>query len=897
MRPGQRLLAAVLLSGTLVVPSLAALAAPPPPGTAAGDGEGLAACEQWCGPSAPGEWKARQDLSGGHGLPRRALLRAADEASRLPVTGAAWSAQGPSSVGGRVTGLAVDPALADTVYLAAASGGVWKSSDKGMTYQPAWSDTAPQAVGALAAASDGTLYAGTGEANPGGGSMTYEGDGVYKSTDRGATWQNTGLPTSATFGAIAVHPANPAIVYAAATGSLFRGGGDRGVYRTADAGATWQRVLAGPNATTGAVDVVIDPSNPNRVYAALWDRLREPDLRRYGGTGSGLYRSNDGGATWTRLSNVTTKSPGDTVGLDSSVQLGRIGVAVASTGKVYVITSTYGSYGHEKGFYASTDNGASFTTTGLPGVGGAVWWTGKVWVDPANANHVFAPGVSLKESTNGGSTWGSIGGMHVDHHAMAWDSKVPGRVYEGNDGGAYRSDSNGGNNSWIKGTVQPFTQFYSVAVSAQDATRISGGTQDNGSLRTWGGTGWNSYYGGDGEQNLINPANQENVFACSQNGACGRSTNGGSSMQSLGGATSARFNWFSPLEFARDNPSTVYFGGERLNRSTNGGQSFSVISPDLSGGPGRDPAYPYGTLTTVSAEGPVIYAGTDDGRVWVSTNSGSSWRLALSGQPWVTRVKIDGSRAYVTLSGYRAGSGAPQVLATSDAGLTWQNITGNLPQAPVNDIVTAPGDTLLVATDVGVFTAAGRSGVWSRLGTGLPLAPVTDIEYHAATGAVFAATFGRGIYRVPLGTGGGTPLANGGFETGNLTGWTSTGTASAVTSPVQAGTYAARLGAANKDSAVSQAFTVQSGQSTLALWYRMNCVDTVQYDWATVTLTNNTTGTTATLLPRTCATSGSFLQLTAAVTAGTSYTLRLVSHADSNPNDLSTTVYDSVTVS
>ncbi|WP_412542453.1 glycosyl hydrolase [Longispora sp. K20-0274] len=879
----RRILALFLVAGSLTFAgTLPAHAVP-----AAGEED----CEQWCGPQAPGEWKARQDTSAGHGLPRQALLRAAAQARALPTVGPAWTTQGPTNIGGRVTGLAVDPALADTVYLGAATGGVWRSTDKGGTWQPRWPSDNPQAIGAVAAAGDGTLYAGTGEANPGGGSMTYEGDGVYRSTDRGVTWQNVGLPASATIGAISVDPTDPARIFVAATGSVFRSGGDRGVYRSTDAGATWQRVLAGANGTTGAVDVVVDPSNHNRVYATMWDRLREPDLRRYGGTGSGLYRSTDGGATWTRLANVTAKSPGDTVGLDSNAQLGRIGVGVATTGKVYVVTSTYGPYGGEKGFYASTDNGASFATTALPAAGGSLWWTGKVWVDPANAQHVFVPGVDVRESTNGGGSWKSASGLHADHHAMAWDPNVAGRVYEGNDGGAYRSDNSGG--AWTKGTVQPFTQFYSVAVAATDATRISGGAQDNGSLRTWGGTGWNSYYGGDGEQNLINPTNANNVFACSQNGACGRSTNGGTSMQSLGAATSARYNWFTPMEFAADNPNTVYFGGNRLNRSTNGGQSFAVVSPDLTGGPGRDPDYPFGTLTTVAASGATIYAGTDDGRVWTSTDSGANWRLVLSGQPWVSRVKIDGTRAYVTLSGYRSGSNAPQVLTTADGGTSWQNITGDLPPAPVNDLVVAPGDTLLVATDVGVYTAAGRSGAWSRLGTGLPLAPVTDIEYHAGTGAVFAATFGRGVYRVPLGSGGGT-LTNGGFETGTLTGWSVAGTGAVTGSPVQAGAFAARLGAVNTDSTLSQTFTVPAGQTTLSFWYRMTCPDTVQYDWATATLTDTTVGGTTTVLPRTCATQSAFSRVAAPVVAGHTYTVALTSHADSNPNDLSTTVYDSV---
>lgn len=695
-----------------------------------------------CGPLAPGEWKARQDLSGGAGLPEQALLTAAGQARRIRSVGH-WTSEGPTNIGGRVTGVSVDRTGA--VFITAASGGVWKSTDRATTFRSVWPDDYPQATGATVAAPDGSVYVGTGEANPGGGSLTYEGDGIYRTTDGGRTWKNLGLRHSATIGRIAVDPTNPKRIFVAATGSLFRPGGERGVYRTTDGGRTWQRVLAGANAWTGAVDLAIAPDRPDTVYATLWDRQRTPSLRRYGGPGSGLYRSTDGGAHWTRLENVTKLTPGDTTGLKPDPSFSRSGVAAAPGGRVYVRTATWGAYGDEKGFYVSDDGGNSFTTGGAPEAA-LGWWGGEVWVDPANRDHLLVPGEFLRESKDGGKTWTNDTGTHVDHHAIAWDPTKPGRVYEGNDGGVYRSDANAAAGSWTHAAYEPWTQFYSVAVSAQDPTRITGGAQDNGSNRTWGGDRWNSWYDGDGEQNLIDPRNQNRVYACYQYGNCARSLDGGDHTTDLTVATADddRFNWFSPLEFATDDPDVTYLGGNRLFRSTDG-LHFTPISPDLTGGPGDDPVYPFGTLTSVQATGDRILAGTDDGRVQLTGDAGRTWTPLLAGKQWVTRVRFDGARIVVTLSGYRAGTGGGNVLTSSDGGRTWSDITGNLPTAPVNDVIIGPRGVLVVATDAGVFAGLGKR--WIRLGS-LPLAAVTDIEFKA--GRLYAATFGRGVYSMPL---------------------------------------------------------------------------------------------------------------------------------------------------
>ena len=714
--------------------------------------------------SPPEDWFVTQRVTHG-GIPAGALERAGTAAAALnsaaeraaaQAAGGRWRFAGPTNIGGRVVDIAVDPLAADTLFVAAATGGIWKSRDKGAHFSAIWPATNPQSIGALAITPDGTLLAGTGEANPGGGSITYGGSGIYRSTDGGATWQLTGLTNSGAIGRIAVDPANPQRVFAAVAGQLYSHGGERGVYLSTDSGSTWTLALAGLNDTTGAVDLAIDPSNPSRVFAVMWDHLREPDLRTYGGVGSGVYRSLNGGVAWQRLEGGLPAA-GSTIG-----RIG-IGLAPSNPQRLYVIVNQ--TNGFFQGFYQS-DNGGD-TWTKLPNnstLSGAQssygWWFGRLWVDPLDQAHVFAAGVYLCESKNSGSTFTGSFSPHADHHAMAWDLKVPGRVYLGNDGGTYRSDVNGANDQWSAAVSQPFTQFYSVDVSEQDATRLVGGAQDNGVNRSYGGgTGWNTYIGGDGLEALIDPNDQAFVYGCSQYGACARSTNGGDSSFDFTGATvSTRRNWLTPLQFDPANPAIVYYAGNQVNRSADRAVHWSVISPDLTGGPGRDPSYPFGTVTTVAAaktDPNRLFAGTDDGRLWFTTNLGGNWtRVTDEDIPgtWVTRVTVDPSNAligYATFSGFRSGSPLPYVLKTTDGGSTWVSIAGNLPQAPVNDLVVI-GSTLYVGTDVGVFSAAHGGSRWRAAASGLPNVPVTDLEYRAAANTLYAATFGRGMYMLPL---------------------------------------------------------------------------------------------------------------------------------------------------
>ena len=356
-----------------------------------GRGRGRGEEEEGLGPAEPDDYFLFQRSSGGKLPSTGDFTRAVRQAQAVRAASAGstatdepWALEGPTNVGGRLTDLAIDPADPDTVYVAAATGGVWKTTDGGVTLQQAWPDDAAQAIGAITIGAEGRIWAGAGELNPGGGSITFGGNGVYRSDDGGATWKRRGLEDSGTTGRIVAHPTDPDTVYVAAGGSLFNAGGERGIYRSTNGGASWQRVLAPETPFSGGADLVMDPTDSDRLYAVMWDHRREPDVRTYGGVGSGLFRTDDGGDTWKRLQNVLTFTPGnangpaDESGLASDETLGRIGVAVAPSdpNRVYVITTH--TFGQDKGFYVSNDAGESFNTAARPGSqGGFGWWFGR----------------------------------------------------------------------------------------------------------------------------------------------------------------------------------------------------------------------------------------------------------------------------------------------------------------------------------------------------------------------------------------------------------------------------------------------------------------------------------------------------------------------------------------
>lgn len=731
------------------------------------------------GPAAPADYLTEKYTSG-QDVTLEQVRRAMAQAQALPTGGGTWSLVGPANIGGRITDLVVDARHTGTLYVAASGGGVWKSTDAGATFEPIWPAQLTQTLGALAMGSDGTLWAGTGEANPSGGGLTFFGTGIYRSIDGGAHWQQWGLTDSAAIGRIVVDPTDPQRIFAAAAGNLSGTAAQRGIYRLEGPGKDWKLVLATPNSTTGGIDLAIDPADHARVFAALWDHQRNNGARVYGGVGSGLFRSDDGGDTWTRLQNVTGVAPTDAAGtgLASDPSLGRIGVALAPSdpNRVYVVTGT--QYGLDKGFYVSNDGGDSFVPGGRAGGNsGYEWWFGRIWVDPGDENHLFNADVSLRESTDGGATWHPSSGVHADQHAMQWDPSVPQRVYLGNDGGAYRSDSNGATRTWVHATYEPFTQSYHLAVAADDPTRLATGAQDNGSLRTWTAsappsdlTQWNAYGGGDGHYVLIDPTDHNTFYECLQVGSCRRHVDAGGTTQSIpfGQRHSSRITTDAPVVIDPSDHNVIYFGGNVLDRSTDQGATFTQISPpgDYLTGPvppdenDQGPFYAneYATITAIAparTAPDTIYVGTDTGRLWKTDDLGGHWtEFTGVGLPvrWVNSIVVDPSDAehvYVAFSGYREGDTSANVWETRNGGARWTNISGSLPNAPVEMLAyDRPQQLLYAATDLGLFYDKNGKHNWKRLGHGLPNTPVLDVKITGDGATVYAATFGRSVWQL-----------------------------------------------------------------------------------------------------------------------------------------------------
>ncbi len=670
-----------------------------------------------------------------------------------------WTNVGPSNVGGRVTAVDAPPGGVPA-YLGSANGGVWKSTDGGAVWTCVTDPQSFASIGAVAVdpSDPSTIWVGTGESN--GSVDSYDGNGVWRSGDGGATWEPRGLSFAGRIGAVVVDPHDPQHVLVGVMGRQFSTGPDRGLYRTLDGGDTWARVLYVSD-STGVCDVVINPVHPDTVWCATWERVRRNTYRRAYGPECGIWRSTNGGETWARM---TTGLPAP------SDDVGRIALAVAPSRPrtVYAQIGSGASLGYVGlGYYRSTDGGTTWSkrdlgTTFQNAFGGFVWYFGETGVDPSSADHVYALGVSMLESFDGGLSWGGIGGaMHVDEHALWIDPSNAQHLLIGNDGGLYRTTNN---SAFTAFTSLPITQFYDGAVDATNATRVFGGTQDNGSIMTSAGpSAWFSILGGDGFHVLSDPVNPNIVFSewqfCCSGAGFRRSTSGGPSGGTTTGWTASdRFGWDSPICMDPNNHNVLLAGSNYVYKSMNNGASWTKVSGDLSTNPSASVVY--GSLTTLAispANSDVYWAGTDDGKVWRSSNAGGSWTDVSAGLPqrWVTRVVPDpanAQRAYVTHSGYTSDDQATLVHRTDDQGDHWANVSGNLANVPANDLVVDPLDTsrLYLATDTGVWTSADGGGYWYALGTGLPVQVIADLVLHAGTRQLFAFTHGRSAWSLDL---------------------------------------------------------------------------------------------------------------------------------------------------
>ena len=679
---------------------------------------------------------------------------------------------GPAVMGGRIAaidGTADSPA---TIFIGAAGGGVWKSTDNGTTFKPVF-DEHIQSIGAVAIdkSNPQNVWVGTGESWV--RNSVSVGDGVYKSTDGGSTWTNTGLKDSEHIARIAIDPKKSDTVFVCATGHAWDANEERGVFKTSDGGKTWKRVLY-VDANTGCADLSMDPGEPNILYAGMWDYRRQPDFFRSGGPGSGLYRSKDGGETWQKLKN----------GLPEG-ELGRIAVAVAPSrpSTVYAVVEA-----KKSALYRSDDLGEnwrpmndSFNVVVRP------FYFAHLVVDPKDHNRVYKPGLSLTFSDDGGKTFtGSMGGgtVHSDWHALWISPRDTNMMVAGTDGGAYQSFDRA--QRWRHLSVLPVSQFYHVSYDMDVPYNVYGGLQDNG---TWtapsqrgGGVSnhhWKVLGGGDGFAVVPDAVDPDVVYLESQGGRIVRVRRSTGETKEIypyarKEESKLRFNWNTPIYASPTQKGTVYLGSQYLMRSRDSGDSWERISPDLttndqksqkqleSGGLTVDnsSAENYTTIITIS-ESPknpeVLWAGTDDGNLQFTRDGGKTWANVVSnvsGLPartWVSRVEashFDENSAYVTFDGHRRGDMKPYVFRTRDAGKTWEALATpelrGYAQVIREDLVNP--NLLFLGTEYGLWMSLDAGKSWAQYKENFPPVPVYDVQIHPRDGDAIIATHGRGIY-------------------------------------------------------------------------------------------------------------------------------------------------------
>lgn len=765
------------------------------------------------------------------------------EFDSLTIGALKWRQVGPANTSGRIADVEGIPHPSKTFFVAAAAGGIWKTTNNGVTFRPVFDTHRVISMGDLAIAPSDTMqvWAGTGEPNS--RNSISPGGGVYKSMDGGLTWKLMGLEKTQAIGRIVVHPTNPDIVYVAALGAIWNANKERGLYKTTDGGASWELVKFISD-KAGVVDVALDPSNPDVVWAASWERVRGPYFLQSGGPGSALWKSTDAGRTWTEVKGN---------GFPESMK-GRISIAIAASNPRVMYTMVEADtmpnpaprvargqpapakkppQVRPSGLYRSEDGGVTWVRTNSENT--RPFYYSQVRVHPKKPDRVYWSSTPVKVSNDGGKTaMNATVGIHVDHHAMWIDPVDPDRMVVGNDGGIGISYDQGG--SYIFPNTFAIAQPYNVSFDMAVPYNVCAGLQDNGS---WCGPSrrksgvitsamWKVVGGGDGFVTQQDPTDPNIVYSESQGGNIGRVNMATGERTGLAKpnwratwmmwedsiivargdtmvpetspikkriaefrarqkADSAgldlRWNWNTPFIISPHAATTLYMGANRVMKSTKRGDEMFPISPELSyadtmkirvstrttGGitPDNTGAETYGTIVSL-AESPLrpglLYAGTDDGRVWSTRNDGGAWEehtRAFPGLPanaYVSEIEPsphDSSTWFVTFDNHRAGDFTPYVFMTRDGGRTFASIAANLPtggpdfvhvikQDPVN------ADLLFVGTDVGVYVSANMGRSWQRFMTGLPTVPVNDLKIHPRDRELIAATHGRAVWIVDI---------------------------------------------------------------------------------------------------------------------------------------------------
>ncbi len=683
-----------------------------------------------------------------------------------------WRLVGPFR-GGRGVAIEGVPGEPNTYYFGAVAGGVWKTTDGGANWKPLFDKQhSTSSIGAIAVAPSepNIVYAGSGESALR-GNITY-GDGVYKSVDGGRNWRNVGLKDSRHIGAIIVNPDNPDIVFVAALGHAFGPNDERGIYRTTDGGKTWSKVL-GKDENTGAIDVVFDPHNPNTLFAALYQVRRQPWFFSSGGDGSGLYRSTDGGNTWQHLEGH---------GLPKGV-LGRIGVTVsgADPDRVYAIIEA-----REGGIFRSDDGGDNWEKINDDlRFRQRAWYFSKIYADPRAVDTLYVLNTGLFRSVDGGKDFKLLPARHGDHHGLWIDPKDPERLGNASDGGA--SVSVDGGETWSTQNNQPTAQFYHVAVDNAFPYHIYGAQQDNSNLgiASRGESGvigrqdW--FQAGDGETGFVIPDPRDwHIIYSNNEGYITRYDKSKELYQDVSvwpldnsghGASDLkhRFQWVSPLLLSSHNPNTIYTAGEAVFKSTDQGHSWSAISDDLtrndkskqkpSGGPIQNDitSIEYYDVVFALAESPLkkgmLWAGTDDGLLHVTTDDGATWARVTPNMPEWSCVSLidpshfDAGSAYVAVDRHRLDDLKPYIYKTNDTGHSWTAITNGIPEgAYVHAVREDPKHRglLYAGTELGVYVSFDEGGHWQSLQMNLPTSPIRDLVVKDDD--LVVATHGRAFW-------------------------------------------------------------------------------------------------------------------------------------------------------
>ena len=688
---------------------------------------------------------------------------------------------GPAFLSGRIADIAVHPDNDNVWYVAVGSGGVWKTENSGTTWSPIFDDQASYSTGCITIDPNdpARIWVGSGE-NVGGRHVGY-GDGVYLSPDSGATWKNMGLKNSEHISKIVVHPNNSDVVWVASQGPLWKKGGERGVYKTTNGGKNWKRVL-GNSEWTGATDLLIDPNDPQILYAATWDRHRTVAAYMGGGPGSGIHRSTDGGETWEKLSNGLPKS-----------NMGKIGLAL-SPQKSNVVYAAIELDRTQGGVYRSADGGSSWSKMSDTVSGGTgPHYYQELYASPHKFDRLYLMNVRVLTSEDGGKSFTQLKEekKHSDNHALIFKKDDPNYLMIGTDAGIYESFDLAQNWRYIKNL--PLTQFYKVAVNnAEPFYSIFGGTQDNGSVGGPSATDeregiankhWYKTLFADGHQSATDPVHDDIIYAETQQGGLHRVdlTSGEPVMiqpQAQEGDPYERFNWDAPILVSPHNPARLYFASYRVWKSESRGDDWEPISGDLTRNEerielpimGRQQSWDnpwdvgamsnYNSITSLS-ESPVkegvLFAGTDDGHIQISQNGGQQWnqipvtKLGLPNRSFVNDIKadlFDSNTVYVVLDNHKEGDFNPYIYKSTDLGVSWKSISSNLPKRTlvwriVQDHVNK--NLLFAATEFGVYVSLNAGTAWQKL-PGTPTLPFRDLTIQKRENDLVAASFGRGFY-------------------------------------------------------------------------------------------------------------------------------------------------------